>query len=147
MGQRDLDTKTYDPTEVTVIFGGTILTGFAEGDDSISVEPDTDRVTKKTGMKGHTTLNISANRGGKVVLKFQRTALANQVMQDALNEIVNGEGGIYPLLVKDNNGNDLHKAESSWVMNQSPASYGAESGDTEWTIDSANLFMNLGGNS
>lgn len=147
MGQRDNEVTVYDPTEVSVIFAGQILSGFAEGDDSIKVAPDVESITKKTGMKGHTTLNVSANRGGKVTLKFQRTAAANQIMQDALNEVRGGGGaGFYPLYIRDNNGNDLHKAEVSWVMTQAEASYGAESGDTEWVIDTGNLFMNLGGN-
>lgn len=140
-----MTTKTYDPSEVSVIIGGQIITGFDEG-DSIEVAMNEDAFTLKVGSQGDATRTKNANLSGTLKLVLQQASEANAVLQGLLTQDQLSGNGTFPFLVRDNSGNDVHKAETAWVKRQPNAAYGKESGTREWMIESGRVLSILGGN-
>lgn len=140
------EVKSYDFKQVSVIFGGRIITGFAEG-DAITVAHDEDDFTLKVGADGEATRSKSNNRAATITLRLMQTSDSNDVlsgMRSADQLTGNGKG---PLLIKDNSGRSLHAADSAWVQKAPDAGYGAEAGEREWVLRTGEMISNYGGNS
>lgn len=138
--------KTYDFKQVACIFGGRQITGFAEGDDSIGVEPEADAWTKTVGADGEVTRSKSNNNSGKVMLKLMKTSDANDFLMSLYNADKLQNAGMVPLMIKDNSGRSLHVGEQAWIKKLPKDGYGATAGTVEWEIDVADMVSNLGGN-
>lgn len=138
--------KNYNPDEVSVILGTSILGGFADG-DSIKVTQNEDDFTLVVGSQGQGTRTRNANKSARVELAFQQTSESNAVMQAALNADRNSSSGVtLPFLLKDNSGNDLHTAETMWIVKQSDASYGKDATNRVWILETDRMVSSLGGN-
>ena len=68
--------KTYNPKEVIVTCGTHIVTGYAD-DSFISIEPNGDGITKKTGCDGEIARSISPDNTYKVKLTLLQTSDSN----------------------------------------------------------------------
>jgi hypothetical protein len=139
------DVKTYDFKSVAVIFGGRLLTGFAEG-DAVTVEHDEDMYTTTNGADGEVTRSRSNNNMGTITLRFMQTADANDILNGFVQADLNSNSGIQPILIKDNSGRSLHAAEKAWIQKQPAAGYGAEASEREWVIRCGQLVSTFGGN-
>lgn len=138
--------KTYDFKQVAVIIGGRQITGFAEGDDSVSVEQDSDAWTKTVGADGEVTRSKSNNNAGKIMVKLMKTADSNDFLMGLYNSDKLNNAGLVPAMIKDNSGRALHVAEQAWIKKLPAASYGATAGVVEWEIDVGDMVSTLGGN-
>ena len=65
--------KTYNPKEVIVTCGTHIVTGYAD-DSFISIEPNGDGITKKTGCDGEIARSISPDNTYKAKLTLLQTS-------------------------------------------------------------------------
>lgn len=138
--------KTYDFRQVSVIVGGRIMAGFAEGDDSVMVERNEDAWSLKVGADGEATRSKSNNKSGKVTLKLQQTSESNAILSAFAKADELSNSGAVPVLIKDNSGLSLHAAEQAWVIKMPSSGFGAESGEREWVLESDNMEMFEGGN-
>lgn len=87
----------YDPADVTVIWGGMVLTGMSE-DGGVDVTANEDAVIPKTGIQGDTAYSINNNRSGNVkVTLFNTSASLTQLREDAQNRVAK------PLTVRNAN--------------------------------------------
>lgn len=137
---------TYDFKQVACILGGQILTGFAEGDDAIKVEYDNEEFGLTVGADGEATRSKSNNRSATVTLKFQKTSPSNDILNGFLQADRLSNGGIQPFACKDNNGREVHAAESMWIQKAPPASHGANAGTMEWVLRTSFMVSTFGGN-
>lgn len=137
--------KTYDFKQVQVIFGGNILTGFAEG-DAIQLTPNADAFTLKVGADGETSRSKSNNKSRGLKLKFMQTASANDILSGIHNTDLENNSGVRPLMIKDLNGNSLVTERQAFIGKAPDESWGAEAGDREWTLVLPNPFVVTGGN-
>ena len=69
--------KTYNPKEVIVTCGTHIVTGYAD-DSFISIEPNGDGITKKTGCDGEIARSISPDNTYKSSSPCCRPATATR---------------------------------------------------------------------
>lgn len=138
--------KNYNFKEVDAIFGTNILTGFAEGDDSITVEPNEALFTYEPANDGSGTRSKTNNYGAKITLKFQQTSPSNAIMQAIANSDRVSGAGILPFTLKDGSGASLHFAETAWIEEQPSASYGKASGSRDWVLRTDNMIWGEGGN-
>ena len=95
--------KTYSPADVAVIYGGAIISGFANG-TFITVSRDEDAFMKSVGADGEVCRSRNANRSGSITLTLLQSSASNDVMSafaaaDALSGAVP-----LPIQIKDNTG-------------------------------------------
>ena len=117
--------KTYNPKEVIVTCGTHIVTGYAD-DSFISIEPNGDGITKKTGCDGEIARSISPDNTYKVKLTLLR---------DTGN-------GLFPILIKDLKGGLVFSTEAAWCVKKAPVTRGKETNNREWELDTGDATMN-----
>ena len=75
----------YDPTLVTLLWRGIVLTGYAQ-DSKIEVAPKEDRVNPIGGVDGDHTYNINANQSGTIkILLMCGSVHCAMLTEDAQN--------------------------------------------------------------
>lgn len=137
--------KTYDFKQVAVIVGGSLITGFAEG-DAITVEHDEDDWSLQVGAEGDATRSKSNNKAGKITLRLQQASESNLILDGYRKADLLSNAGTLPVMVKDGSGNSLHTAEQAWIVKPPSAGFGMESADREWVIQTHELISIEAGN-
>jgi len=137
--------RTYDPKSVSIIVGGNIMTGLADG-TFLTVERDEDAFALNIGSDGEGVRSKSNNFSGTFTLTIQQGSPSNDVLSAFAQADELSGSGVVSVLVKDNNGNSLHVAETAWVQKAADAEYARESGDREWVIRTDKLTTFVGGN-
>lgn len=137
--------KTYDSKQVSIVFGGFLLSGFAE-DRMVTVQRSSETWSKKTGTDGEVTRSKSNDKSGEVTFHLMQTAAANAVLSGLAiaDELTNA--GVVPLLVKDNSGASLFAAAEAWITKPPEAEFAKEAGSREWVIHCAEIEWFEGGN-
>jgi len=91
------DTTSYNAEDVTILWGGAVVTGLAN-DSTIEVVRKEDAVIPKTGIQGDTAYSRNANRSGTVKLSlFSTAACLASMRRDAQTYAVK------PLVVRNAN--------------------------------------------
>jgi len=136
--------KTYDPAEVSVIIGGHIVSGYGE-DTFVEVERNEDMFTRQSGADGEQSRSKSNDLSGTVTITLKQTSESNDVLTGyaVADEVSNA--GLVSILIKDNNGTELHSAETAWVRKQPTSAFGRESGERVWVLETGELTMKPGG--
>jgi len=137
--------KSYDFKQVSLIYGGRQITGFAEG-TAIDVERDTDAFSLTVGADGEAMRSKSNNKSGTVTFRLLQASESNRILSELALADENGTGGPLPLLIKDGSGSDLHADDQAYIQKLAQASYGNEANEREWIIRCPSLQMFLGGN-
>ena len=132
--------KTYDPKQVSVIVGGFIISGFADG-SFVPVARNNDTFTLLVGADGDATRSKSNDKSGTFVITLQQTSASNAVLAGIAAADELGNSGIVPVLIKDNSGNALHTAAQAWIRKYPDADFAKEGGNLEWTLETSNLIM------
>lgn len=137
--------KTYDFKQVTVIVGGSIISGYAEG-TAISIERNEDAFTLEVGADGESTRVKSNNRSGIITLTLQQSSSSNDSLtQFALSDDLSNSG-VFPTIIKDLNGTTLVTAAESWIRRLPTSEFGSDLSSREWVIETDKLVMTVGGN-
>ncbi len=136
--------KTYDPKKVSVIVGGHIVEGYADG-TFVGVARNNDAWTRTGGADGEQTRAKSNDKSGTVTLTLMQSSLSNAILSGFTTADELNNGGTFPLLVKDSNGSEVHAAEIAWVQKRSDSGFGKENENREWVIETGELNMIGGG--
>ncbi len=135
--------NTYDPKEIIVSINGLIITGFSE--DVVTVARAEDAWRDEVGADGEVVRIASNDRRGQVTVSLLPTSRSNQDLSALqLADEVTG-GSVFPLLVQDNRGNDLHVAAEAWIVKPPDAVYNKTAAPRVWNIRAADLRMVHGG--
>lgn len=137
--------KTYAPDKVTVVFGGAILTGYAE-DSFIKIEMSTEAFTMHVGGDGEVSRTRNVDRTGKVTVKLKQTSDSNDILSAFYTADITSLQGYLPVIVKDNAGRTLAAGSSAWIQKLPETEFGKEIGEREWVLDVADLDYFVGGN-
>lgn len=127
---------TYNPKEVHMTIGSHIVTGFAE-DSFISIEPSGDGITKKVGCHGDIARSITPDYTCKVKISTLQHSDINAFLRASFKHDRDTGDGIFPLLIKDLTGGVMFSSESAWIAKEGTITYGKESGNLDWEIDTA----------
>lgn len=139
--------RTYDPKEVSVIFGAPIK-GFADG-TFVSVEYNEDFFTMQIGADGDAIRAKSNNSSARVTITLLQSSESNDILSATLNldRLSPSGDGILPFLLKDNTGRTLMTAEKMWITKPPTVAYGREGETREWVLETDNMLpSNIGGN-
>jgi hypothetical protein len=138
--------RTFDPNQVSVIFGG-IIGGYADG-TFISVEQNEDSFGLVVGTDGEGCRSRSNNRSARVTITLGQWSASNQALSAIHNAdiLTPGGDGILPFILKDNSGTTICSAEKAWITKPPSVSYGRDPESREWVLETDNMIWNVGGN-
>ena len=142
-----MSVKTYNPREVSYIFGPDEIGGFADG-TFISAARNEDSASYQRAAKGSGTRTLTSDRSGRITATLQQTSPSNAVFASALAILeLSGSNDTRNALIKDSGGNDLHEAATAWVVRQPDTEYANELSNREWIVETDELIMNTLGHS
>jgi len=134
---------TLDPKDVTVIVSGNIITGFAQ--DMITIERETNQVEDEVGADGDVARRVTNDRRGTITITLLQTSRANLFLSTlAVADELTGNV-IFPVVIKDQRGNDLHVAASAWIRKMPRTAYRAGVESRAWEIRTNHMNMFVGG--
>jgi hypothetical protein len=136
--------KNYDPDRVSMIFGPVILHGLADG-SFLTVEYNEDAFTLQVGSDGESCRSRSNNNSARVTFKLGQWSNSNDLLSGLFVADLLSGVGVFPLLIKDNNGTTLHAAETAWITKFPTAEFDREAGSREWVIETDSLQSFVGG--
>jgi hypothetical protein len=132
-----MDVKTYDPGQVSLIVGGSIINSW----NRIAVAKDEDDWTFSAGTSGEVTRTKNLNRLGAITVTLPQTSRDNGILSAFCVS-----GGLLSCIVKDASGNSLHVMPEGTVVKPADSEYAKESGEREWAIKGSLTEMTVGGN-
>lgn len=138
-------TRVYSHENVDAAINTLPVSGFAEGDDCITVTWDTEKVTKTRGADGSVQFTRMVGNDATVTLKLHHTSPSNLDMQQAYEAFDRG-GLLATLDISDGSTGDRYSAQNCAIQKQPDTQLGANAGVREWVIlvghlslDNANL--------
>jgi len=132
-----MSVKTYDPSQVTLMVGISIIAGW----DKIVVRADEDKWTFKTGTNGETTRTKNASKVGEIEITIPQAHLDNFILSGL--ELT---GALVACTVTDWSGNSAHGMPEGSILKMPESEYGKESTDRVWTIKGNVTPSVVGGN-
>lgn len=132
---------------MTVVVGGFIILGFADG-EAIRISRDDDAFYKTVGVSGEVARRLSLNTAGSLTISLMQSSISNDDLSTltALDYATGGLAGAVPVLVRDKSGRSVFASVFGWVKKLPDSVYASDVGIREWTIDCAALLESLGGN-
>lgn len=145
MGLPNPTVLTYDPKQFSLICGGKIIHGFADG-SSIEVERNEQAFNLKVGVDGEGTRAKSNNRSAKITVHLMQSSSSNDDLSAfaAADELSNT--GIFPVIAKDGSGRSLFAAVTAWVMKYPKSDFAREAGERVWVLETNDMDFFVGGN-
>ena len=75
------EVRVYNPKDVTVIYDGMVITGFAE-DSMIKAEKNEDNMLPHVGVLGEVSVAINADNTGKITISLASTSPFIKILAD-----------------------------------------------------------------
>lgn len=138
-------TRTYDPKQVILTFGGVIFTGYAEG-TFVSIAGNGDKFEKSRGADGGVDrVNKNAN-DYSVTVTLKQTSPTNDALSIIMNADIVSNTGKFPLTIKDLGGTTLFTTAQAWIAKDPDDEYSDSMSTREWRIDTGIAAKITGGN-
>jgi hypothetical protein len=136
--------QTYDPGKYTLIVGGAIIGGFADG-TFIKAGRTTDTFKMHIGTDGTAARVRSRDKSGKYTVTLLQTSPSNEILSAlAITDELTG-AGVVPVLLKDGNGTTTVASLEAWVMKPAEVDLGKDLGNREWVIEAGDMDIFNGG--
>ena len=136
--------KNYDPAEVTMIIGGHIISGYADG-TFLSIARNNDAFTRVAGADGEGTRAKSNDRSGTFTFTLMQSSQSNDILSGFASADDINNGGTFPVLIKDGNGTSRYAGEICWVQKVADSAFGKEAESREWIVETNELVPFVGG--
>jgi len=117
--------KTYDPTQVSVIVGGSIIKSW----NTITAAREEESWMMTVGTQGEATRTKNANKMGSITLVLPQASVDNAIL--SAYEI---SGAQISISIIDKSGVSLHSMPEGTVAKTPDAEYGKEAVEREWII-------------
>lgn len=137
--------KQYDPKLISMIVGGKIISGFADG-SFIEVERNEQAFNLKVGVDGEGARAKSNNKSGKITITLMQTSSSNDDLSGfaAADELSNS--GAVPAFLKDNLGSTVCSALTAWVQKYPKIGFAKEVETRQWVLETDEIDIFVGGN-
>jgi len=130
--------KTYDPSQVNIIIGGSIMHSWS----TITVSRKNDRWNFSEGTSGESTRTKNASLLGDIIITLPQASGDNAVL--SAHELA---GSLLACSVIDKSGASIHIMPEGTVIKVPEAGYGDVAGDRIWTVTGEIIDPNVvGGN-
>lgn len=121
-------------TNVNVIFGIIELTGFADGDDVVTIEFDSDQYTDMAGAKGDVVRSKTNDNRCTVTVKLLQTSIVNKELTAAF--ISDRETGVcvQPMIIQDKEGGETYTINNAWIQKYPTVVRGQSPNSMDWVF-------------
>ena len=126
------DFKNYSFSNVNVIFGILELQGFADGDDVVTIEFETDQFDDMAGAKGDVVRSQTNDNRCTVTVKLLQTSLSNKPLTVIYNVDKELGTGVNPLVVEDKETAETYVINNAWIKKYPTVTRGKAPNVTEW---------------
>lgn len=122
--------NTYSPSEVTLAFGGYVLTGW----NTITLSRNTDTFTPVAGIRGKNTRIKNRNTAATIAFSCLQSGDANDLLTEIhrLDE-VNGAARL-AITLKDNSGTFLFHTNEGYITSYPDVTFSGQFEYRVWTI-------------
>lgn len=137
--------KTYNPKDVTIIFGTSALSGFSEK-SKVKVTYGADLFKRSTGVDGeHTRVKIN-NDSASIEISLGQSSGSNDYLSEiaALDKL--DGSGIRPISIRDGKGTTIVVAKEAWIGKRPDLTYSGDAEERVWVIDTGDADIFIGGN-
>lgn len=128
----------YDPKKVHAIYGGAIITGYADG-SFLRIEYNEDFFNLLVGADGEATRSKSNNRSAIITMTLMPGSSGNAILGAAAKADDAAGAGVLPLVITDLSTGTTFAAESAWVKKDPGYDFQKEAQAKEWTLETDNL--------
>lgn len=128
--------KVYSFLNNVLLVNGVEITGWADGDDAISMSRLTDSASHKIGADGTMMVSLSADRSGEFTFKLQQTSPSNKYLTSLLIAQDSGVIQFTPInvLFTDTYRNDQVTSTVGYLKKPADMVRGMGGNVQEWTI-------------
>ena len=135
----------YDPDDLSVVFNGIPIEGFAE-DDCIDIEFDSDGYQDVVGADGHVMRYRSCDQRATITFTLMASSVTNKLLSAMYNADIKAPNGIGvgPILIRDTQGTTVFMGTKAWIQRLPKNTFGQKLGSREWKIRVAKLEAVLG---
>ncbi len=138
-----MSVETYNPKDISIIIAGFIMSGFS--DDKVRVFRESDAWTDESGADGEVVRYATNDKRGEIEITLLQTSSSNLTLSTLAKADELTGAGVFPAIVKDNRGLDLHVAPTAWIVKIPEAKYSKTGNVRVWRIRTDNLTALLGG--
>lgn len=137
--------QTFSFLDTVVLINGVEITGWAEGDDVISIDRLGDSASHVIGADGEMTVSLSADRSGEVIFNLMQGSSSNAYLSGLITTQENG--AFIPIFIqfKDTKGNDLASGTQGYIPKPAGMQRGMNAQSQEWRVVVERLDMLHGG--
>lgn len=136
---------TYDPKIFSIIVGGKIISGFADG-TFIKLERNQQAFQLKMGTDGEGTRAKSNDNSGKITITLMQSSPSNDDLSSfAIADQLANEG-VVPVFIKDGSGRTAASAATAWVQKLPDSEFSNEAQSRAWILETDGLDYFVGGN-
>lgn len=126
--------KNYSFKNSSVIFGIIEFAGFAEGDDVVTIEVDTDLFTKTVGAKGDVTRTQSTDTSGTATVKLLQTSSTNKELNAAyLADLASGSA-VAPMVITNLETGEIFSMPNAWIIKYPTVTRGQNPNSMDWVF-------------
>lgn len=138
--------QQYSFQNTIVLVNGVEITGWADGDDVISIKRRVDSISDKVGAGGSMVISISSDKSGEFMFKLQQTSESNNYLQNTMNDQEMAGVLFTPITVtfQDIYRQDLASGSAGYIKKPAELTRGEHSATQEWSIVVENLQQVLG---
>lgn len=138
--------KAYSFLNTILYVNGVEITGWAEGDDVITISRRADSASDKIGADGNMMVSISANKSGEFSFKLNQTSPSNKYLASLTALQEGGAKTFIPInvLFQDTYRNDLSTGTVGYIKKPADLQRGEKGNVQEWTVVVERLDMLLG---
>ncbi len=135
----------YDPDDLSVVFNGIPIEGFAE-DDCIDIEFDSDGYQDQIGADGHVMRYKSCDQRATITFILMATSPSNKLLSAMYNADIKAPNGmgVGPIMIRDTRGVTVFMGTSAWIQKMPKSTLGQKLGNREWKIRVAKLEAFMG---
>jgi hypothetical protein len=138
--------QQYSFQNTIVLVDGVEITGWADGDDVISIKRRVDSISDKVGAGGSMMVSISSDKSGEFTFKLQQGSSSNAYLSSKASTEEMGAEFFQPVRVtfQDVFRQDLASGSVGYIKRPSDITRGATAQTQEWTLVVERLDTVLG---
>jgi hypothetical protein len=108
--------NTFSFTNVNVIFGILELQGFADGDDVVTIEFETDQFTDLAGAKGDVVRVQTNDNRVTVTVNLMQNSGSNAELTAIYNADRDSGTGVAAMIIEDKETNESYIINNAWIQ-------------------------------
>lgn len=135
--------NVYNPNNLSVVFGGRVISGFAV-DDALTIEREHPHYKTNFDLHGNPTRTKVNNDSTKITVTLTHKSPSNNVLGNFLElDRLNG-GGVFPISIKEPDGASFFVCTHAYITDSPKIGYAGEEKTKTWSIQAYGVTQCIG---